>query len=69
MNTDNYNTAIERLALYRHVAVLAGRGTPDCTAYIGKLTAGSSILAIASGKDFGVVSRDVCEAYAPKYSR
>ena len=69
MNTDNYNNAIDRLALYRHVAALAGRGTPDYTAYIGKLTAGSSILAIASGKGFGEVNRDVREAYDSKYGQ
>ena len=68
MNTDNYNKALDKLVSYRRMAVLAaGTGTSDYTAYVGKLSAGSNILAIASGKDFEAVDRDVREAYDLKY--
>lgn len=70
MNTDNYNKAIDRLVFYRRMAVkLAETGTPDYAAYVGKLSAGSNILAIASGKDSDEVDRDVREAYDSKYRR
>jgi hypothetical protein len=68
MNADNYNKAIDRLVFYIRMAVLAA-GTPTYTAYIGKLSAGSNILGIASGKDFDEVERDVREAYDSKYRR
>lgn len=68
MNTDNYNYAIDRLAFYRRMAVLAaGTGTPSHSAYVCKLSAGSNIPAIASGKDSDEVDRDVREAYDSKY--
>ena len=67
MNTDNYNKAIERLALYRRMAVNAGRGTPDYATYVAKLSAGSCILGIACGKDSGEVESDVRKAYDSKY--
>lgn len=68
MNTDNYNKAIERLAFYRRMAVqLAGKGTPDYSAYVAKLSAGSTILSIAYDKDFDEVEFDVREAYDSKY--
>lgn len=68
MNTDNYNDAIDRLVFYRHMSVkLAETGTPDYAVYVGKLSAGSNILAIASGKDSDAVYRDVREAYDSKY--
>lgn len=68
MNTDNYNRAIDKLVFYRRMAVLAaGKVTPDYAAYVGKLSAGSSVLAIASGKDFDEVKSDVREAYDSKY--
>lgn len=60
MNTANYNRAIDKLVFYRRMAVLAERGTPTYTAYIGKLEGGSSILAIACDKGFDEVHRDVC---------
>lgn len=70
MNADNYNNAIDKLVFYRRMAVeLAGTGTPDYTAYVGKLSAGSNILAIASGRDFDEVESDVREAYDSKYRR
>ena len=70
MNTDNYNKAIDRLVFYRRMGVkLAETGTPDYAAYVGKLSAGTNILAIASGKDFDEVYQDVCEAYDSKYRR
>ena len=66
MNTGNYKIAIGQLVYYRRMAVLsAGTGTPDY--YVGKLSAGSHILAIASGKHFDEVYRDVSEAYDTKY--
>ena len=68
MNADNYDNALDKLVFYRRRAVLAaGKGTPDYAVYVGKLTAGSNILAIASGKDFDEVYRDVREAYDLKY--
>lgn len=66
MNAGNYNRAIDKVVFYRRMAVLAA-GTPDYAAYVGKLSAGSNILAIASGKDFDEVERDVREAYDSKY--
>lgn len=68
MNTDNYNTALDKLVFYRRMVVLAaGTETTDYAAYVGKLSAGSNILAIASGKDFDEVESDVREAYDSKY--
>jgi hypothetical protein len=67
MNTDNCNKALDKLAFYRRMAVLGERGTPAYTTYIDKLEAGTSILAIASGKVFDEVDRDVREAYDSKY--
>lgn len=67
MNTDNYNKAIDRLVFYRRMADLAEKETPTYTTYIGKLDAGTSILAIVYDKYFDVVDRDVCEAYVSKY--
>ena len=53
MNTENYNKVLDLLVFYRRMAVLAaGTGTPDYAAYVGKLSAGSNVLGIASGKDF-----------------
>lgn len=70
MNTDNYNKAIDRLVFYRRMIVeLAETGTPDYAAYVGKLSSGSNILAIASGKDSDEAYRDVREAYDSKYRR
>jgi hypothetical protein len=70
MNTDNYNNALDRLVFYRRMCVvLAGTGTPYYSTYVGKLSAGSNILAIASGKDFDEVDRDVRDAYDSKYRR
>lgn len=70
MNTANYNEALDKLVFYRRMAVLdAGNGTPDCSAYVGKLSAGINILAIASGNDSDKVYRDVREAYDSKYCR
>ena len=67
MNDANYDRALDKLVFYRRMAVLAERGTPTYTAYIDKLEAGTSILAIASGKDLDEVDRDVREAYDSKY--
>ena len=68
MNTDNYNMAIDRLVFYRRMCVeFAETGTTDYSTYICKLSAGSNILAIASGKDSDEVDRDVREAYDSKY--
>ena len=70
MSTDNYNDAIDKLVFYRRMAVLAaGTGTPDYAAYVGKLSAGISILAIASDKHLDEVESDVREAYGSKYRR
>lgn len=67
MNTDNYNMAIDKLVFYRLMCVeYAERGTTDYSAYICKLSAGSDILAIASGKDSYEVYLDVREAYDSK---
>lgn len=68
MNTVNYNNAIDKLVFYRRMAVLAA-GTPTYTTYIGKLSAGTNILAIAYGKDSDEVESDVREAYDSKYCR
>lgn len=68
MNTDNYNKALDQLALYWRRAVLAETGTPTHTRYIAKLVGGSSILAIVYDKGFDEVDRDVCEAYDSKYA-
>lgn len=70
MNTDNYNMAIDRLVFYMRMAVLAaGTETPGYDSYVSKLSAGSSILAIASGKGLGEVERDVRDAYGSMYRR
>lgn len=53
---------------YRRMAVLAVEtGTPDFAAYVGKLSAGISIPAIASDKNFDELESDVREAYESKY--
>ena len=68
MNTDNYNKAIDRLVFYRRMGVeFAETGTADYSAYIRMLSAGTNILAIASGKDSDAVRRDVREAYDSLY--
>lgn len=68
MNTDNYNKAIDRLVFYRRMAVqLAESRTPDYSTYVGKLSAGTTILAIAYDKDSHEVESDVREAYDSKY--
>lgn len=67
MNTDNYNKALDKLALYRRMAVLAERGTTERNAYVSKLDVGTSILAIACDKRFEEVYCDVREAYDSKY--
>ena len=67
MNIGNYNKALDQLALYRRMAVLAKSGTPEYTTYVSKLAAGSFILGIAFDMDFDAVHRDVCEAYDSKY--
>ena len=67
MNTGNYNIAIGQLVFYRHMAVLAERGTPTYNTYVAKLDAGYTILGIAYDKDFDAVRRDVREAYDSKY--
>lgn len=67
MNTDNYNKALDKLVFYRHMAVVAERGTPTYTAYVERLEAGISILAIACDKDLDEVRSDVREAYDSKY--
>ena len=69
MNTDNYNKAIDKLVFYRRKAELAKLGTSERCAYISKLDVGTSILAIAYGKDFEAVYCDVREAYVSKYRR
>lgn len=69
MNTDNYNRAIDKIVFYRRTAVLAKLGTTERNVYVGKLSAGTNILAIASGKDFDEVDRDVRDAYDSKYRR
>lgn len=68
MNTDNYNRAIEQLVFYRRMAVqLAEIGTPDYSTYVGKLSAGIAVLAIAYDKDSHEVETDVRDAYDLKY--
>lgn len=68
MNTDNYNMAIDRLVFYRRMCVeFAETGSPDFATYVGKLSAGISILAIASDKHLDEVESDVREAYESKY--
>lgn len=68
MNTDNYNKALDKLVFYRRMAVeLAETGTPDYAAYVGKLSAGTNILALACDKGFEAVYCDVREAYDSKY--
>lgn len=67
MNTTNYNRAVDQLAFYKRMAVLARAGTPEYTSYIDKLAAGSCILGIVCDKDFDEVDLDVCEAYDSKY--
>lgn len=67
MNTANYNKALDQLAFYWRMAALAETGTPEYIAYVSKLGAGSSILAIVSDKGFDEVNRDVSEAYDSKY--
>ena len=69
MNTDNYNKAIEQLAYYRRMVVLAKLGTPRRNAYVTQLHAGTSILAIACDKSFEEVYCDVRKAYESKYCR
>lgn len=52
------------------MAVLAAEtGTTDFAAYVGKLSAGISILAIVSDKHLDEVESDVREAYGSKYRR
>lgn len=68
MNTDNYNSALGKLAFYKRMAVKHAESiTPDYTTYVAKLSAGISILAIACDKDYGEVESDVREAYDSKY--
>ena len=67
MNADNYNKALDILALYMGMAVIAEMRTFENTAYISRLSGGMSIFAIVYGKDFDEVCRDVCEVYESKY--
>lgn len=67
MSIGFYNKAIGQLAFYKRMAVLAKRGTPDYTAYVNKLAAGSHILAIVCDNDIDEVDRDVRKAYDSKY--
>ena len=69
MNTDNYNKALDKLVLYRRMAVLAERGTSERNTYVAKLDAGTKILAIACDKVFEDVHLDVRKAYESKYRR
>ena len=70
MNTENYNSAIERLAFYKRMAVKRAESrTPDYATYVAKLSAGTSILAIACDKGHDEVESDVREAYDSKYRR
>ena len=67
MNIDSYNRAIDKLAFYTRMAVLAEKGTPAYTTYIDKLQAGISILSIAYDKSFDEVESDARKAYESKY--
>lgn len=67
MNADNYNRAIDKLVVYRRMAVLSERGTTERNAYVSKLDVGTSILAIACDKGFEEVYCDVRKSYESKY--
>lgn len=67
VNADNYNKALDLLAFYTRMAVIAEARMPNNTAYISRLSGGMSIFGIVYGKDFGEVCRDVLEVYVSKY--